>query len=92
MLRVCEDFERVRLFVDEIICCSKNGEQHVHDLERFFKRLTNFNLKLAPSKAFVGAAEIIFLEHKITLAGVDPDAANAKVMEKKCPCLKTPGS
>ena len=31
MLRVCEGLERVRLFIDDIVCFSKNGLEHVSD-------------------------------------------------------------
>ena len=62
----------VKLLID-IVCFSKNEEQHVCDLRRFLERLTRFNLKLAPNKALLGAAEIIFLGHKIFPEGVGPD-------------------
>ena len=80
MLRVCEGLQRVKLFIDYIVCFSKNGEQHVCDLQRFLKRLTRFNLKLAPNKALLGAAEIIFLGHKISSEGVGPDPGKVKAM------------
>jgi len=50
MARVCENLERVRLFVDDIIVFSRDGAEHVKDLERFFERMVKFNLKLAPKK------------------------------------------
>ena len=52
MLRVCDGLKRVRLLIDDIVCFSKNGAEHVADLERFLERLTIFNLKLAPKKAY----------------------------------------
>ena len=73
MLRVCEGLERVKLFIDDIVCFSKNGEQHVCDPRRLLERLTRFNLKLASNKALLGAAEIIFLGYKISSKGVGPD-------------------
>ena len=48
MLRVREGLERVKLFIDDIVCFSKNGEQHLCDLRRSsLERLTRFDLKLA---------------------------------------------
>ena len=82
MLRVCEGFERVKLFIDDIVCFSKNGEQHVFDLRRFLERLTRFDLKLAPNKALLGAAEIIFLGHKISSEGVGPDPNMVRAMKE----------
>ena len=54
MLRICEGLEHVRLFIDDIVCFSKNGGEHVNDLRKFLERLTNFNLKLPPKKAHLG--------------------------------------
>ena len=52
---------------------SKNGAEHVADLERFFERLTIFNLKHAPKKAYIGVRVIKFLGHRVTAKGVEPD-------------------
>ena len=82
MLRVCEGLERVKLFIDDIVCFSKNGEQHVCDLRRIFERLTKFDLKLAPNKALLDAAEIIFLGHKISSEGVGRDPNKVKAMKE----------
>ena len=72
----------MKLFIDDIICFSKDGEQHVCDLRRFPKWLTRFGLKLARNKALLGAAEIIFLEPKISSEGVGPDPYQVKAMEE----------
>ena len=82
MLRVCEGLERVKLFIDDIVCFSKNGEQHACDLRRFLERRTKFDLKLAPYKALLDAAEIIFLGHKISSEGVDPDPNKVKAIKE----------
>ena len=54
MLRVGDGLKRVRLFIDDIVCFSRNGAEHVADLERFVEPLTIFNFKLAPKKACIG--------------------------------------
>ena len=82
MLRVCEGLERLKLFIDDIVCLSKNGKQHVCDLRRFLERLKKFDLKLAPNKALLGAAEIIFLGHKISSEGVGPDPNKVRAMKE----------
>ena len=80
MLRVCDGLIRVRLFIDDIVCFSKNGAEHVADLERFFERLTIFNLKLAPKKAYIRV--IKFLRHRVSAKGVEPDPEKVEAMTK----------
>ena len=50
-------------------------------MRRFLERLTKFDLKLAPNKALLGAAEIIFLGHKISSQGVGPDPNKVRAMK-----------
>ena len=52
------------------------------NLRRFLERLTTFDPKLAPNKAFLGAAEIISLGHKISSEGVGPDPDKAKAIKE----------
>ena len=68
----------MELFIDDIVCFSKNCEQHVCDLRQFLERLTKFNLKLAPNKALLGATEIIFIRRKISSVGVGPNSGKDK--------------
>lgn len=60
MLRVWDGLQRIRLFIDNIVCFSKEGARHVCDLERYVKRLTTSDLKLAPRKAYFGVRVIKF--------------------------------
>ncbi|CAN0450104.1 unnamed protein product, partial [Scytosiphon promiscuus] len=34
VLRVCEGLDRIRLFIDDIVCFSKTGREHVEDLPK----------------------------------------------------------
>ena len=52
------------------------------NLRRFLERLTRFNLKLFPNKALLGAAEVIFLGHKISSKGVGPDPGKVKATKE----------
>ena len=61
MLRFCDGLRRVRLFIDDIVCFSKNGAEHVADREKFLEKRTIFNLKLAPKKAYICVRVIRFL-------------------------------
>lgn len=81
MLRVCEGLKRVRLFIDDIVCFPKNGAEHVCDPEFCFERLTLFDLKLAPKKAYLGVRTIKFC-HLVTAQGVEPDPGKVEAMTK----------
>lgn len=61
---------------------SKNGAEHVCGLERFFERLTMFDLKLAMKKAHVGVRVIKCFGHRVTAKGVEPDPDNVEAMTK----------
>ncbi|CAB1111520.1 unnamed protein product [Ectocarpus sp. CCAP 1310/34] len=80
MQRVCDGLERVRLFIDDVIVYSRNGAEHVQDLERFFERMTKFNLKLAPKKAQLGVKVVTFLGHQVTAEGIEPCPKKVKPM------------
>ena len=53
---------------------------YVRDLESFLERLTLFDLKLAPKKAYLGVRTINFLGHRVTAKGVEPDPDKVKAM------------
>ena len=82
MLRVCDGLKRVRLFIDDIVCFSKNGAEHVAGLKRFLERLTIFNLKLASKKAYIGARVIKFLGHRGKSKDVEPDPEKVEATTK----------
>ena len=80
MLRVCKGLERVGLYV-EIVCFSKNGQEHVSDL-RIFGRLITFGLKLTPKKAHPGVKVVIFSGHRGTADGIAPHLGNVEALTK----------
>ena len=82
MLRVCDGLKRVRLFIDDIVCFSKNGAEHVADVVRFLERLKIVNLKRAPKKAYIGVHVIRFLGHRMTAKGVEPGPKKVEAMTK----------
>ena len=79
---VCDGFKRVHLFINDIVFFSKNGAEHVDDLERFLERLTIFNLKLAPKKAHIRIRVTKFFGHRVTAKSVEPDPEKVEAMTK----------
>ena len=82
MARVCDGLERVRLFIDDVIVFSRDGAEHVRDLERFFERMVKFNLKLAPKKTNLGVKVVTFLGHQVTAEGIGPDPGKVRPMRE----------
>ena len=82
MVGVCEGLERVRLFIDDIVCFSKNAREHISDFHNFFDRLTTYNLKLARKKAHLGVKVVTFLGHRVTAEGIAPDPGTVEALTK----------
>ena len=80
MTQVCEGLQRVQLYLDDIVVHSKSGSHHVTNLRGFLAR--QYNLKLAPKKAHIGAPEVQFLGHSVSPFGVSPDPKKIDAMLK----------
>ncbi|CAB1111666.1 unnamed protein product [Ectocarpus sp. CCAP 1310/34] len=78
--RVVHGLERVLAFLDDVICFDEEPLGHVLNIIEFFKRLRQYNLKLSPGKARVGATHAIFLGHTISPAAVSPDGVKVRVV------------
>ncbi|CAB1103607.1 unnamed protein product [Ectocarpus sp. CCAP 1310/34] len=78
--RVVHGLERVLAYLDDVICFDEEPLGHVLNLIEFFKRLRQYNLKLSPGKARVGATHANFLGHTISPAGVSPDGVKVRAL------------
>ena len=68
------DLKRVRMYLDDAIAHDVDPQSHVATIRDFLSRLEKHNLKLAPSKATIGATEISFVGHSVSGSGLRPDA------------------
>ncbi|CAB1096728.1 unnamed protein product [Ectocarpus sp. CCAP 1310/34] len=73
----------VQLYLDDIVVHSKSTAEHVVHFEKLLERLRIHNLKLAPKKANVGAAEVEFLGPKWPRAWVWPLECGVSTRYKK---------
>lgn len=71
--RICEGLETVRIFIDEIVCCSTNGTEHVEHSTELLERLTTYDLMLAPHKARLWVRAHKFLGDRVTAERLAPD-------------------
>ena len=65
-------------FIDDIICFSKNFEDHLHHLQLIFERLTEAGIKLKPSKCTFAKDNVTYLGHQISVGELRPDSANVE--------------
>ena len=78
--RVVHGLDRVLAYLDDVICFDEEPLGHVLNMIEFFKRLRQYNLKLSPGKARVGATHANFLGHTISPAGVSPDGVKVRAL------------
>lgn len=61
------------LYIDDIIVIGCSINHHLTNLEKVFKQLQNFNLKLNPKKCFFFRPDVTYLGHNISASGIQPD-------------------
>ena len=63
------------VYIDDLIIFSRTFEEHLENLDKVFKRLTEFNLKLAPEKCKFFCKQVPFLGHIVCEDGIATDPA-----------------
>lgn len=61
------------VYLDDIVVYSKTIEEHLDKLSKIFDRLSTAKLKLQPQKCHFFKREIIYLGHKCSERGCEPD-------------------
>jgi hypothetical protein len=64
---------RCFVFLDDIVIYANSLSDHDRKLRNVFRRLREHNLKLQPDKCESLHKEVVFLGHKISGHGVEPD-------------------
>ena len=77
---VTRGLERVVAYLDDVIVFDAGPSDHIPTIRAFFQRLRQYNLKLSPSKARLGATNADFLGHTISPAGVSPNADKVRAL------------
>lgn len=73
---------RVFVYMDDVIVYGSNLKDHNEKLKEVFERLKCSNLKLQPDKCEFLRKEVIFLGHKITENGVQPNPDKVKCVQE----------
>ncbi|KAL5496544.1 hypothetical protein EMCRGX_G012850 [Ephydatia muelleri] len=69
----------VTTYIDDVLIHSANEELHKSHLEQAFQRLREAGLTLRGSKCQIGMAQVTYLGHNFSRAGMSPDTCSSKV-------------
>lgn len=72
MNQVLFGLDFVFTYLDDVLIASHSTEEHKEHLRTVFERFKEFGLKIKVSKCIFGVAEIDFLAHDISSAGIKP--------------------
>ena len=70
------------MYIDDIVVHCKSASHHVDVLRQYLARLTEYNLRLSPKKAHIGAPEVQFRAHLVTPSGLRPGHKKIDAMLK----------
>ena len=62
----------VYAYIDDLLIVSSTESEHLHHLEIFFNRLSEYGVILNPAKCIFGVPSLNFLGHQISAAGISP--------------------
>ncbi len=75
MDRLLAGLDFVFVYLDDIIIGSRSAAKHGRHLQALFQRLQTAGLVINQEKCVFGVAEVEFLVHHVTAAGVSPIAS-----------------
>lgn len=70
------------LYVDDLITCGINTEQHNYRLRKIFEIFRDVKLKFKPSKCKFGYSELIILGHLVNSLGISPSPDKVSAIMK----------
>ena len=69
-------------YLDDVLCHSKDFEQHVKDLDQILTRMRSRGIKLRAEKCCFGKKEVRYLGRHVSADVYRPDPADVAVLEK----------
>ncbi len=89
MDRLLAGLDFVFVYLDDIIIRSRSTAEHVGHLRALFQRLQAAGLVINQEKCVLGVAEVEFLGHHVTAAGVSPIASRVAACIQQHPAPTT---
>ena len=77
--------KEIEVYVDDLIAKSQKDESHVENLQKLFKRLRKFQLKLTPTKCTFGATSGKLLGFIVNRKGIEVDPDKIKAIQNLPP-------
>ncbi|GBG91228.1 hypothetical protein CBR_g52110 [Chara braunii] len=75
----------VVVYLDDILIFSKSMEEHMRHLEEVLQILKDAQLHLNLEKSEFGRDSVIYLEHRLSAAGLEPEATKVEVIRRPQP-------
>lgn len=69
-------------YLDDLIVYSDTYDDHIEDLNKVFKRLRQFRLRINRSKCTFAGTEVKYLGHIINAEGIQPDSDKVAAIQK----------
>ena len=76
------NLDNCEVYIDDIIVYSNSWEEHLHQIQALFDRLTEANLTVNLVKSEIAQAHVIFLGHVVGQGQVRPIQAKVEAIEK----------
>ena len=77
--------KEIEVYVDDMIAKSTKEDEHVTDLQKLFKRLRKFQLKLNPAKCTFGVTSGKLLGFIVSKKGIEVDQDKVKAIQDMPP-------
>ena len=81
--------KKIEVYVDDMIAKSKTEEGHLVNLQKLFKRVRKYRLRLNPAKCTFGVKSGKLLSFIVSQKGIEVDPDKVKViLEMPKPCIE----
>ena len=77
--------KEVEFYVDDMLVKSKEREDHVTNLRKFFTRIRQYKMRLNPAKCAFGVTSGKLLGHVISRRGIEIDPTKIKAISEMAP-------
>ena len=74
-------YKSVIIYMDDVVCFSRDVDSHIQDLDKVFSRLRSANLKAKPAKCVFGTNQVTYLGHILSSKGILPNPDKTKVID-----------